>query len=467
LPQTVRTVQPPLTFLPHQLDPMVIRVVQFLLPAWMRYKLSIASIQTKDLETLVDLYQKFQAGDLRMLLAFRHPGTADPFVMAHLLWYAVPQTAKRMGVKFKQPVRSFFMYDRGIPLWAGEFVSWLFPRLGGTSIFRGKADRKGLRAARDLLSNGPIPLSVAPEGGTNEHSELVAPLEPGVAQLGFWCTEDLDKAHRSEQVYIVPIGIQYAYINLEWSRLESLLTEMEASAGVSQGAPIPTGLILAPQADLLYGRLLRLSDRILDVMENFYTRYYHRTFPEIAPIDPEAKGCCCQNQYLAARLKSRLEIALQVAEDYFGQTPKGTLSDRCRQLEQAGWNRIYRDDIDQLSPLEKGLADWLAEEASIKLGHMRLVERLSSVTGHYILQKPTVSRFAEVILIVWKVIENLKGGNPHKPPNLGLKSLRITAGQPLSVTERWPTYQQDRRHARQAIEDLTHELQASLENMIV
>ncbi|MGF1603455.1 MAG: 1-acyl-sn-glycerol-3-phosphate acyltransferase [Thermosynechococcaceae cyanobacterium] len=465
MPQTIHTVQPPLKFLPHKFDPVVIRVVKFLLPAWMRYRLSIGSIETKDLEILVDLYQKFQAGNLRMLLTFRHPGTADPFVMAYLLWYAVPQAAKKMGVKFKHPIRSFFMYDRGIPLWAGEFVSWLFPRLGGTSIFRGKADRQGLRAARDLLANGHIPLSVAPEGGTNEHSELVAPLEPGAAQLGFWCAEDLAKANRSESVYIVPIGIQYAYMNLEWSRLEALLTEMEQSAGVSAAVPVPTGLIPAPQADVLYGRLLRLSDRILDVMELFYSRYYHRTFPDLSS-DPEIQGCC-RNQYLAKRLKSRLEVALQVAEDYFGQIPKGTLSDRCRQLEQAGWNRIYRDDVAQLSPLEQGLADWVAEEASIKLGHMRLVERISSVTQHYIVQKPTVDRFAEVILIVWKVIENLKGGDPHSPPNLGLKSLRITAGKPLSVTDRWPTYKKDRRHARQEIESLTQELKASLEQMIV
>ncbi len=432
----------------------------------MRYKLSIASIHTENGETLVDLYQQFQAGKIRMLLAFRHPGTSDPFVMAHLLWYAVPQAAKRIGVKFKEPVRSYFMYDRGIPLWAGEFVSWLFPRLGGTSIFRGKADRKGLRAARDLLTNGPIPLSVAPEGGTNEHSEMVAPLEPGVAQLGFWCVDDLQKANRPESVYIVPIGIQYSYINLAWSRLEDLLSEMEISAGVSPDVVVPTGLIPAPQADALYGRLLRLSDCVLDVMEQFYSRYYHRTFPEIDPIEPEAKGCQ-RNQYLSARLKSRLEIALQVAEEYFGQQPKGSLSDRCRQLEQAGWNRIHRDDVDQLSPLEQGLADWLAEEASMQLSHMRVVERLSSITGHYILQKPTVDRFAEVLLIVWKIIENLKGGDPHTPPDLGLKSLRITVDQPLSVSERWPIYKKDRRHARQAIDELTQEIQDSLKGMIV
>jgi hypothetical protein len=466
LPQSVRKVQPPLKFLPQRLDPLVVGVVKLLLPAWMRYKLSIAAIDTENAEILVELYQKFQANQARMLLAFRHPGTSDPFVMAYLLWYAVPKAARRKGVRFKKPVRSHFMYDRGIPLWAGELVTWLFPRLGGTPIFRGKADRQGLKAARDLMANGAIPLSVAPEGGANEHSEMVGSLEPGVAQLGFWCADDLQKSDRSESVYIVPIGIQYAYMNLSWSPLKDLLSEMEVAAGVDPMAMVPRGILADPQADALYGRLLRLSDRILDIMEGFYARYYYRTFPEVDPVDPDATDCH-HNQYLTARLKSRLEVALQVAEDYFGQQPKGSLSDRCRQIEQAGWTRIYRDDVGNLSPVEQGLADWIAEEASLKLNHMRIVERLSSITGHYILQKPSVDRFAEIVLIVWKIVEHLKGGDPHSPPNLGLKSLRITVGQPLSVTERWPTYQKDRRHARQEIESLTQDLQDSLKQMIV
>jgi len=38
---------------------------------------------------------------------------------------------------------------------------------------------------RDLFANGKLPMTVAPEGATNGHSEIVSPLERGVAQLGF------------------------------------------------------------------------------------------------------------------------------------------------------------------------------------------------------------------------------------------------------------------------------------------
>jgi len=49
-------------------------------------------------------------------------------------------------------------------------------------------------------------------------------LERGVAQLGFWCVEDLVKAGRSETVYIVPIGIQYRVSS--WRKLD-LLSQLE------------------------------------------------------------------------------------------------------------------------------------------------------------------------------------------------------------------------------------------------
>ena len=132
--------------------------------------------------------------------------------MLYLLSRGVPKAAREYDIKLRSPVHSHFVYDRGMTIWAGDWLGWLFSRLGGIPIHRGKRlDRTGLRAARELLVNGQFPLAIAPEGATNGHSETVSPLEPGVAQLSFWCAEDLRKKGRSEQVYIVPIGIRYTY----------------------------------------------------------------------------------------------------------------------------------------------------------------------------------------------------------------------------------------------------------------
>jgi len=75
---------------------------------------------------------------------------------------------------------------------------------------------------------------------------------------------------------------------------------------------------------------------------------------------------------------------------------------RCRRLE-AGWTYIYREDLQDLkalSPLDGGLADWIAEEASLRMLHMRLVESFVAVTGTYVLEKP-FERFAETALLMF------------------------------------------------------------------
>lgn len=480
MPDPIVQVQPPLEFIPPALNPVVLRVTQLLLPAWLRSKTAITHIQADNVEVLVDLYQQFQAGKIRFLMAFRHPSIDDPLCMAYLLSYLIPEVARQQQISLQKPIHSHFIYDRGIPLWAGKRQGWLYSRLGGTPIHRGKVDRIGLRSARNLFANGSLPMAAAPEGATNGHNEIVSPLEPGVAQLGFWCVEDLIKAGRSQQVFIVPIGIQYRYVEPPWKAIEKLLTQLEADSGLQEEA-IPLapfkkggGKQEARGEESFYRRLYRLGEHLLSLMEEFYTRFYHQptasTKVSTVAIEgtPELK-LSRSSQEFAARLQALLDTALQVAEQYFGILPKGNLSDRCRRVEQAGWDYIYREDIkdiEALSPLERGLSDRIAEEANLRMWHMRLVESFVAVTGDYVLENPTVERFAETILLMWDMIARIKGNNPFQRPRLGKQSVQMTVGEPISVSDRWETYQASRRSAKQAVTDLTHDLQTALEAMI-
>ncbi len=351
--------QPPLEFIPPQYNPWVLRGIQTLLPFWMQTQTNISQIQGDRVETLAHLYHRFQKGEVRLLLAFRHPSINDPYCLAYLLWKLLPQTAKQEGIALKYPIHAHFMYDRGIPLWAGSAVGWIYSRLGGTSIQRGKLDLPGLRSARDLLANSQFPLAAAPEGATNGHNELISPLEPGIAQLGFWCVEDLQKANRNEEVLLVPIGIQYHYLTPPWQEIEQLLAQLEVDCGIKD---VNRSSI---DEKLLYQRLIQLGEKVLSLMENFYRQFYHQTLSQVAEISA--------NQPLPQRLQNLLNIALQVAEDYFNLQPKGSLSDRCRRLEQAGWDWIYRSEFKNshhLSTVEKGLGDRVAEEATLRMWHM-------------------------------------------------------------------------------------------------
>ena len=455
--------QAPLEFIPPAFNPLVLKGFHLLLPSWINWQTAITQIEADNVEVLVDLYRQFQEGKVRFMLAFRHPKTDDPFCLGYLFSQLVPKVARKQNTALHLPIHAHFIYDRGIPLWAGSYVGWIASRLGGTSIQRGKADWTGLRSARDLFANGQFPMAAAPEGATNGLSEFISPLEPGIAQLGFWCAEDLHKQERSEQVLIVPVGIKYDYVAAPWSAIANLLTQLEAASGlvVHSGQQNEVSCL-----ESLYPRLLTLAEHLLSLMEDFYNRFYHQTLPDAKTIAAETTD---RNAALVIRLQALLDTALRISEEYFNLLSKGQLSDRCRRVEQAGWNYIFREefkDIKALSPVEKALGDRVADEANSRMWHMRLVESFVAVSGNYIREKPTAERFAETTLILWKMVARIKGDKAVQLPQLGKQRVKITIGEPISVSERYPAYKENRLEARKAVAELTNDLQSKMENLI-
>jgi len=461
--------QPPLAFIPPHFNPWVLRLTQALLPLLLR-RSKLDRIQVAHLDRLQTQYHAFQQGKTRLILAFRHPSIDDPLVLFHLLAQHLPRRTspkdRPPDRPLSQPIHSHFLYDRGIPLWAGNWVGWLYSRLGGVPIHRGKLDMQGLRTARQLLVTGDFPFAAAPEGATNGHNDIISPLEPGIAQLAFWAAEDLQKAQQhSTSVAIVPIGLRYHYFKAPWTEIDRLLTTLELDTGLpplTQPNPaLPDPPTLTTEADRCrYQRLYRLGLHLLDHLEQFYRRFYHRNLPKPGQ----------ETLDLPQRLQRLLNEALSVAEEYFGLTAKGDIIGRCRRLEQAGWDWIYREDLadrTQLSALERGLADRVAEEASLRLWHMRIVESFVAVTGSYVREQPSVDRFAETSLLIWDLITRLKGeGNPLLRPILGRKWVEVTIGEPLTVESYWAQYQENRRGAKAAVTALTQDLQTALTQLL-
>ena len=478
MPQTVRQVQPPLNFVPAAYNPHVIRVIHWMLPIFMRVRLrpwlpaGISRIEVQGIDNLVDLYQQFEASQARFIMAPRHVEVDDPLSGLYLCSRAVAKAAKAKGIRLKQPIHIHFIYERGMTIWAGQLVGWLLSHIGGTPIRRGrKPDWVGLKAARKLMVEGSLPLVVAPEGATNGHSERIGPLEPGVAQLGFWCAEDLQKANRPESVFIVPVGIQYHYEQSDWPRLSKLLDKLETQSGL---APISYSAI-AQQACHL--RILRLGEHLIETMERFYSRYYHQRFElPITDIKTDTKtdlttDLKAENAEAAyeQRLTILLDKALSISEQFFNLKGRGTLVDRCRQIEEASWNYIYREDLpelDQLSPLHRGLADWAAQEASLRELHMRIVESFVAVDGTYLQEKPSFERCAEMTLLMSDMLARLDGDKLPGRPRLGLRWVQMTVQPPIEVTSRLVDYQASRKSGRQAVNALTEEIRQSLEETI-
>ncbi|MGV2827400.1 1-acyl-sn-glycerol-3-phosphate acyltransferase [Myxosarcina sp. GI1(2024)] len=453
-------VQPSLEFIPPDFNPLVWQISRIIISAWLRASYNIAEVRSQNAEELIELYRQFQAGKTRFLIAYRHPAITDPPSVAQMLWNQLPQIARRQGKPLKPPVHAHFIYDRGIPLWAGDLVGWLLPKLGSTSIRRGTADRQGLRSIRNLFVNGRFPLAAAPEGTTNGHNEIISPLEPGIAQFAFWCQEDLRKAGRSEAVAIAPLGIRYRFVVEPWQSLERLLSQLEVDSGLkSQLAKeihLTNGVSPTPEQEaILYKRLYQLGEHLLSLMEEFYSKFYQQDL-----IDRAA------DTQLPTRLQALIDAALNVAEQAFNLKSKGNISDRCRRVEQAGWDRIYRLDMSELktlAPVERGLADLVASEAELRLWHMRLVESFVSVTGQYVAEKPSAERFADTILLLWKTVARLKEKSRVQPASLGKKWVQLTVEKPFFIDDYWDAYQTNRR---QAVASLTQNLQLALEKAI-
>ncbi|MGB7251161.1 MAG: 1-acyl-sn-glycerol-3-phosphate acyltransferase [Phormidesmis sp.] len=488
MPQFVRRAQPPLDFIPAAYNPWVLRLIHWALPVFLQVRLrpwlpaGIRRIDVEQVEHLVDLYAQFEAGKARFLMAVRHVEVDDPLSGLYLCSRAVARSAKAKGIALKQPVHTHFIYERGMTIWAGKGIGWLLSRIGGVPIRRGRRpDWVGLKAARRLMVEGKMPLVVAPEGATNGHSERLGPLEPGVAQLAFWCAEDLQRADRSESVFIIPIGIRYRYVQPDWPKLAALLSQLEAKSGLAHSATLASPFSGDASKDC-YLRILQLGEHLMTTMEAFYARCHHQRFATVAKADipkaeagdenpsiPDHDETMLSAEACSQRLQKLLDSALQVSEQFFGLPGKGTVVDRCRRLEEASWSYIYREDLadlETLSPLERGLADWAAQEASLRELHMRIAESFVAVDGQYLRENPSFERCAEISLLMCDMLGRLGGDKLPRRPRLGDRQIKMVVQPPIAVTPRLADYQKDRRSGRVVITAVTEEIRQALEETI-
>jgi hypothetical protein len=121
---------------------------------------------------------------------------------------------------------------------------------------------------------------------------------------------------------------------------------------------------------------------ILTRMESFYRDAYHQPLPKVpdttttngnasqepgGPVPPTSEAQGINNSDLGARLSRLMEAALQVAERALAVEGRGDVSERCRRLEQASWDRLYPANGTASPPasaLERGLASRLAEQTA-------------------------------------------------------------------------------------------------------
>jgi hypothetical protein len=215
---------------------------------------------------------------------------------------------------------------------------------------------------------------------------------------------------------------------------------------------------------LLYDRFYNLSQHLLYQIENFYAQFYHYKIPERPPLDRSIS-----RTEIDRRVQGVLAFALKISETYFNLEPNGSNLDRCRQIEQAGSDWIYRQELTppaSLDRVSRQLADRIATGADLRMWHMRILESLRAITDSYLKDRPTIDRFAEVTLLLWDLIAQIKAEQPSNRPILGKRRVQMTIGNPIPLSDYWDRYKINANEARQATIDLTQELQTAMEGTI-
>ncbi len=432
--------RPPLHFLPAARRPWLLAIGRW--GSWLHIRLlGIRRVETTGGRHLVELYRGLQEGRARFIIAFRHPSTDDGPLVFRLMCGIVRTEAARLGVRFTRAPKGYFLYGRDVPEWGGHWLAWFFPRLGAISVFPGQLDSLSLTAIRRCLTEAPHPLAVAPEGQVTYHNEKVAALEPGTAQLAFWCAEDLRRQGRTEDVFVLPVCFSYHYRESDWKGLAGLLSKIERECGLP---PLPSAPDTKP-----YVRVMRVVRHLLDRAEEHYTRFHGASFRQRKDDSVEE---------LQRRVDALVEAALGEAERFFRLAPRGDWVRRVLAVRHAGLTWIHREDIasiDALPPLDRALAERVAAEAWLRLRHMELADVLEYVRLDYLSPDSGIDRYVESVTTLWDVVNRLKGGNISGRGTQFPRSARIEIAEPISVARFQESYKANRRRG---VAELTEEI---------
>ncbi len=439
----------PLDFLPAARRPWLLA---FSRPgSWLQVRsLGIRGVETSGGRHLVELYRRMQEGRARFIIAFRHPSTDDGPLVFRLMCGIARREAARLGVRLPRAPRGTFLYGRDVPEWAGRWLAWFFPRLGALSVFPGQLDSQSLSAIRHYLTEAAHPLALAPEGQVSYHNEKVAALEPGTAQLAFWCSEDLRRQGRTEEVFVLPVCFSYHYRESDWRGVERLLTKVERECGL---APLAS----APGAKP-WNRLARVVRHLLDRAEDHYARFHGVAFRQSGRGDLESQQ---------RRVDALVEAALGEAERYFRVTPRGDWMQRVLAVRHAGLTWIHRADLPSagaLPPLDRALAERVAAEAWLRLRHMELADVLEYVRLDYLSPDSGIDRYVESVTTLWDVVNRLEGGNISGRGTPFARSARIEIGEPIPVARYEEAYRANRRRGvAEMTEDILRVFRATAE----
>lgn len=308
-----------------------------------------------------------------VLLAPNHSDHSDPHVILEL--------TSRHGL------RPCFMGAREI-FEVSPLAAWALQSIGVFSVDRDGPDLSAIKTAIGLIEKGGEPLVIFPEGEIYHHHRRLDPLNEGVASI---LLKGASRLTDGKKAYLVPVGMQFCHDEAEAGTFKDRLSKLEDRIG---WIPKPS----MPADD----RILRLATGVLALKETEYLG--------IAGTGgiQERLSQLCEN--LLAQVESRYP------KDARAATPP----ERVRALRY----RIRRRLLDVANPPSPTERELLLDD----LDRVFTALQAHSYIGDYLTESPTTDRRAGMIM---KLEEDLLGFPNYPVP----RSARVTAGEPIPVSE--------------------------------
>jgi len=420
-----------LKFVAPQLNPLVLRLARTLGPLYVKRVLGLRIHRPEQMNTLLQEYQQFAQGSSKLIIVFRHVHVHDAQVLFYTLNNLLPSYARAQKVRLANRPHAHFLYGRGVPVWGGKRLEWLFSRLGGIPVHHRKLDRNGLDVVRSYMLQGKYPIALAPEGQVTYHNQIVHELEPGFAHLCLWAQKDLQQKGLDQDVRILPISQYYQYGKTEQEKrkvLLSLIKELQTETGMN----IVFGDTLPHNVQPV---LASLGADLISRIEQFYTQYYGMSVCK----EEAAKGGAVPWECSRRRIEGLVDALLRMQEQHYciQHPPKG-FTPRIYIVRLAGWNRIFVQgeaaDSPE-SPLDVSLSEYLAAEAELYARHLEVVDLLAYFHPEYALESQDTNRHIEYLLNLLDAANRVQGGTIGQRRHPRSCQVSLQVGEPLSLSD--------------------------------
>jgi len=395
----------------------------------------VARVKLRGAEHLFGAFQRALKGESRCILAYRHPNGGEPQLLGWFIIFKMKKLARRAGISFVRKPHTIFVYGYEVVRWGGSLARYIMPGLGALIIHHTKIDTQGMRRIYQAITDGPYPISIAPEGQVSYTTDSVPRLEQGTIRIGFHAAERLEesrigKGEKSIPVEILPVSVHFRFG--PWGKffLERLIRRIEAFTGRGKsGRRLPFPERIAP-----------CREHILSINEG---RYGIKAIPE---------------QSFEERLDRVIEAALKRAEEILGVQVEGDIFARLYSLRQRAWDGIFlpgRESLKGLSRVERGVLDLQAGESWHAQRHVELVDFAWYFRVPIPGEDSPLHHKVEYVQNLWDFANRSMGGDYTRRINIFPRRMIIQATEPIDLTERLPAWRQDRRGAIDAaLEDL-------------